>query len=109
MSKFTIVDANGEHFGYGRTGDLGAVLADAERLNRDPRFMAEVASGDLEFYASPFRPVRVANERGRVTELGDRVAAPAADVDAWHARLRSIAAAANRPARPVYGQAGRWS
>lgn len=32
-----------------------------------------------------------------------------AAVDAWHARLRGIAAAANRPARPVYGQAGRWS
>lgn len=39
----------------------------------------------------------------------DQTAAPVADVDAWHARLRGIAAATNRPARPVYGQAGRWS
>lgn len=37
------------------------------------------------------------------------MAADGEAADAWHARLRGIAAAANRPARPVYGQAGRWT
>jgi hypothetical protein len=36
-------------------------------------------------------------------------APPADDVAAWHARLRAIAAAANRPPRPRHGQSGRWT
>ena len=72
MSAYTIVDANGDHFGYGRTDDLNTAMADAERLNVDPATMLLLATGDPAHYAAPFRPVRVANLRGRFTELSNR-------------------------------------
>jgi hypothetical protein len=72
IMNYTIVDATGEHFGYGRTADLAAVLADVDRLNADPTVMTAIASGSPEFYAAPFRAVRAADDRGRIVELENR-------------------------------------
>lgn len=56
---YTVVDADGEHFGWGRTTDLNEALRGAETLN------AEGQDG----YAAPFRAVKALNMSGRIGEL----------------------------------------
>jgi hypothetical protein len=67
--QYTIVDASGEHLGYGRTEDANVALRDAESLNAGTLALEAVASGDSDFYRAPFRAVRVLNERGRTGQL----------------------------------------
>jgi len=67
--RYTIVDANGDHFGYGRTEDANQALRDAERLNSGAVPMADIATGDPELYVGPFVAVAVLNESGRTGAL----------------------------------------
>lgn len=67
--RYTVVDAEGEHFGYGLVADLNEALTDVNRLNADRATMAEIATGTPEFYTSPFRAVLAVGMRGRIAEL----------------------------------------